>query len=957
MDNGGTNHPQTAPVPEGAGNALTSERWHQIKKVFSAALDCEGAARNAYLREACRDDEALRAEVQSLLAAAAGDGVATSKVFQAVSSSAPGQALSEGDDPMLGRRMGAYRIEQRIGFGGMASVYRASRADQEFCKSVAIKLLRPDLDNKELLRRFRNERQTLAVLDHPNIVRLLDGGTTDEGLPYLVMDYVEGRPIDDYCDAHTLTVEQRLRLFCTVCDAVRCAHRAHIIHRDLKPNNILVTDDCTPKLLDFGIAKVLSGQDTSESAITSTANRHLTPAYASPEQVRGEAVTAATDVYSLGVVLYELLTGHRPYRLKQRTPAEIERAICEQDPESPSSAIDRVETEQLPDGTSVEKSAKEISRTREGEPGKLRRSLRGDLDNILIKALQKDLLRRYASVEEFEQDIRSHLEHRPVKARPSTMAYRASKFSRRHKTEVIALVMAFSIFLGALGFSVWEHQQAKVKTGLAPVEPRRLLEPSSLAEPPVMLAVLPFDNLTGDASQEFFGDGLTEEMITQLGSVNHNELGVIARTSVMSYKDHREPIRQIGSELGVQYVVGGSFRMKSDGLRITAQLIRVSDQTPLWAAEYDRKMDEIVQLQGEVALNIAREIRVRLTPQAERRLASVRPVSGRAYKAYLQGQFYWNRRTPEDLKKSREFYLQATQQDPEYAAAYAGLARTLFSLGTYSVLPSSVAFSGARDAANKAVVLDPFLAEAHSVLAVIADYSDWNWSEAEKEYKHALDLDPNYATAHHWYAVFLGRMGRFDECLAEMQTAHRLDPRSMIINTDIGGMLLYKGAVQEDINQQRSVLAADPSFTPAHANLAWALERAGRYHEAVQELQVACRMAPTSVAYKAALGRAYGLDGNHAEVARILSELTGPKRQYVSPYSIATIYTGLGDKDLAFQWLEKAYAEHDFWMAFLKVDPREVSLHSEPRFRQLMFRMRLPSDEVSGPRNSGQPKP
>lgn len=941
MDDGGANKPQPEPVRDGARNALTPERWQQIKQAFSLALECEPDARGTLLQESCGGDESLRAEVLSLLAAAQGNGAATSEVFHTVSSPSPGQPPNEIADPMLGRRIGTYRIEQRVGFGGMASVYRASRADEEFRKQVAIKLLRPDVDNAELLRRFRNERQTLAVLDHPNIVKLLDGGSTDEGLPYLVMDYVDGRPIDEYSDAQRLTVEQRLRLFCAVCEAVLCAHQSHVIHRDLKPNNILVTDDGTPKLLDFGIAKVLSAQDPSETVITRTATRRLTPAYASPEQVRGEPVTAATDVYSLGVVLYELLTGRRPYQLKQRTPAEIERAICEQEPEPPSTAIDRVESERLQDGTTVTKTAEEVSRTREGDPGKLRRSLRGDLDNILLKALQKDRQRRYASVVEFEKDITSHLEHRPIQARPSTMAYRASKFVRRHTTEVIAGAVVVLILLAAVGFSVWENR-ARGESARAGSHSGR----SALEDPPVMLAVLPFDNLTGDPSQEFFGDGLTEEMITQLGSVNHEELGVIARTSVMPYKSHLKPIKEIGSELGVQYVIEGSFRIKSDGLRITAQLIRVSDQTHLWAAEYDRKVEEIVQLQGEVALNIAREIRVRLTPQAERRLASARPVSGHAYEGYLQGQYYWNRRTPEDLIKSRKFYLQATKEDPEYASAYAGLARTLFSLGTYSVLPSSVAFSQAREAANKAVVLDPFLAEAHGVLAVIADYSDWDWPAAEQEYRHALDLNPNYATAHHWYAVFLGRMGRFDECMAEIQSAHKLDPLSMIIKTDIGGMLLYKGAVQEDIERQKEIFATDPNFAPAHANIAWAFERAGRYEEAVTELEVAVRITPTSLAYKAALGRALGLAGNKAQATRTIAELiAASKSQYVSPYSVATIYTGLGDTTRAFQWFEKAYDEHDFWMAFLKVDPREVSLHSDPRFRELLARMKLPPAE------------
>src|SRR5579862_7709703 len=375
-------------------SATTLARWQRIKEIFGLVLDSEAGQRMSLLRELCAGDESMMAEVSSLLASAGSGAAATSEVFKAVSSPAE-SVVNEREDSMLGRRVGDYRIGRRIGYGGMAAVYLASRADEQFRMLAAIKLLRPDPDREDLLQRFLNERQTLAALAHPNIVKLLDGGSTEEGLPYLVMDYVDGIAIDKYCDAHNLSIRARLELFVKVCGAVEYAHAHSVIHRDLKPNNILVTNDGIPKLLDFGIAKVL---DPDNSSITRTANRHLTPAYASPEQVRGEAVTVATDIYSLGVVLYHLLSGHRPYRLEQHTPAAMERAICEQEPESPSTVIDRVDTETLPDGTTVTITAENVCRTRELPPDKLRRSLRGDLDNIVLKALQKEPQRRYSSV-------------------------------------------------------------------------------------------------------------------------------------------------------------------------------------------------------------------------------------------------------------------------------------------------------------------------------------------------------------------------------------------------------------------------------------------------------------------------------------------------------------------------------------------------------------------------------
>jgi eukaryotic-like serine/threonine-protein kinase len=408
--------PQAAggmPVPE-----VTSGRWQEIKDLFGEALELDAAGRAALLDQACEGDQSLRREVESLLAAS------ESAADQAEPAPAP--------DRMIGRRLGAYEILKLIGSGGMAAVYLAIRADDQYRKRVAIKIIHPGLEKEAVCRRFRNERQTLATLDHPNIVKLLDGGSTEEGLPYLVMDYVEGRPIDDYCDRHKLSIEGRLRLFLTICGAVEHAHHNLIIHRDLKPGNILVTAEGIPKLLDFGIAKLLNPAYSAENMLlTQTGMHHMTPAYASPEQVRGDTITGASDIYSLGVVLYELLTGHRPYRLKYHTPMEMERVVCETEPEKPSTAVSRVETIPGSDGPTTTITPEQVSRTREGDPEKLCRRLRGDLDNIVLTALQKEPQRRYPSVAEFSRDIQRHLDQLPVKARPATLVYRTSKFIRR----------------------------------------------------------------------------------------------------------------------------------------------------------------------------------------------------------------------------------------------------------------------------------------------------------------------------------------------------------------------------------------------------------------------------------------------------------------------------------------------------------------------------------------------
>jgi serine/threonine protein kinase/tetratricopeptide (TPR) repeat protein len=683
MDDGGANQPQPEHVREGATDALTPERWQQIKNTFGLALECEPERRSALLVEVCAGDESLRADVQSLLAAAEGKGAATSEVFQSVSQPSSAQLPpGEADDPMLGRRIGAYRIERRIGYGGMASVYLASRADDEFRKRVAVKILRPDLDNAELLRRFRNERQTLAVLDHPNIVKLLDGGSTDEGLPYLVMDYVDGRPIDEYCDAHKLTVEQRVRLFCAVCEAVRCAHQSHVIHRDLKPNNILVTDDGTPKLLDFGIAKVLGAQDPSEAVVTRTATRHLTPAYASPEQVRGEPVSAATDVYSLGVVLYELLTGHRPYRLKQRTPAEMERAICEQEPESPSTAIDRVETEKLPDGTTVTKTAEGVSRTREGDPARLRRNLRGDLDNILLKALQKDRQRRYASVEDFEQDIQRHLEHRPIKARPSTLAYRASKFVRRRKTEVIASATVVFILLAAAGFSVleqrWAAERARAELASQPSHGRR------------SVAVWGLKNVSGRVQSAWLSTALSEMLTTELAAggklrlISGEDIAQTRLNLALPETDsfNSSTLRRLYKNLGSDFVVVGSYVEAGKGegqIRLDLRLQDAVRGDTVAAAAADGSEADLSALVARAGASLREKLGVGAPTQSEAAgtKASL-PASPDAARLYAEGL---EKQRLYDFLAARELLEKAAAADPKFALAHLQLSDLWASFG------------------------------------------------------------------------------------------------------------------------------------------------------------------------------------------------------------------------------------------------------------------------------------
>ena len=436
---------------------MTPERWQQVSEALDKLLHFSTTQRLDYLAEVARGDPELYRELESLLAS---HEQAEAEFLNAPASpTAPSAVEADAQHTLLGRRLGAYQIVELIGIGGMGKVYRAFRADDQYRKQVALKVVRGGRDSGFVINRFKNERQILASLDHPNIARLLDGGTTEEGVPYFVMELIDGKTIDRYCNDHNLATAERLKLFLQVCSAVQLAHQRLIVHRDLKPGNILVTPDGVPRLLDFGIAKLLD-PDTSEGAdptLTMTQFRAFTPGYASPEQIRGEPITTASDVYSLGVVLYELLAGCSPYGSSSRTPHEISRAVCDLDPVKPSTAIRRR-------FTSPQRGAPPVAGI---ESNKLSRRLKGDLDNIILMALRKEPQRRYNSVEQFAQDIRRHLGNLPVIARQDTAGYRASKFIARHKTGVAATAAFTMLLLAALLVTVREARIARQQAEIA----------------------------------------------------------------------------------------------------------------------------------------------------------------------------------------------------------------------------------------------------------------------------------------------------------------------------------------------------------------------------------------------------------------------------------------------------------------------------------------------------------
>ena len=458
----------------------------------------------------------------------------------------------------------------------------------------------------------------------------------------------------------------------------------------------------------------------------------------------------------------------------------------------------------------------------------------------------------------------------------------------------------------------------------------------------VMLAVLPFENLSGNEEQEYFSDGLTDEMITQLGRLNPERLGVIARTSAMKYKHTGKSIQQIGRELGVYYVLEGSVRRAGNRVRIAAQLIQVSDQTHLWAESYERDLGDILGLQSDVAQAIGDEIRVKLTPQEQARLASVRPVHPEAYEAYLKGRYFWNKRTKEALQKGVRYFERAIEKDPGYAVGYAGLADCYLRLLDYNYLSPHEASARANAAAVKALQIDETLADAHTSLGHLGLHG-FNWQTAEKEFKRAIELNPGYGTAHFYYANLLAALGRHAEAIAEAKRAQELDPVAPSASLNAAVIFYLARQYEQAIEQAEKALEMDPNFAPVYYYLGLAYEQKGIYGKAIATFQKAIAPSGRGPGSMAALAHAYGVAGKRSEALKLLKELKDlSKRQYVSPYDFALLFLGLGEKDQAFVWLVKAYEERSSGLPFLKVDPRLDALHSHRRFIDLVRRMDFP---------------
>jgi TolB-like protein/Tfp pilus assembly protein PilF/tRNA A-37 threonylcarbamoyl transferase component Bud32 len=883
---------------------MTGDQWQAVKRIAAAALELPEGERTAFVVSQCGHDAPLCRDVQSLLVSTA----KATDLFETPMLSAAGvQAiLTEAEGAVgsfVGRHVGAYRLVSEIGRGGMGAAYLAERADAAFSKRVAIKLIKRGMDTDAILRRFLHERQILANLNHPNIAALFDGGTTDDGLPYFIMEYVDGLPIDVFCESRELSVRDRLTLFGPVCAAVHHAHQNRVVHRDLKPANILVTTAGVPKLLDFGIAKLLDPERGLHTGDGATLIRAMTPDYASPEQVRGETVTPSTDVYSLGVLLYELLTGRHPQSAAGRTPLETERAICEDVPPPPSMAVDE----------GVIRGRAKRDRRRHG--------LSRDLDAIVMTALQKQPARRYTSAQALWDDIQRHLEGRPITARIDGPATRAARALVRRPRALATAAMLIAVV--ALGFGV--------------------ISPRGSGSPPAAsgvrsIAVLPLRTTGGDAVDlEYLADGITENLIGRLSRVSG--LRVIARDSVYRYAGKDTDARQAGRELGVQAILTGQVARRGEVVSLRAELVDVSDGSQLWAERYDRTATDVQFMQAELAQHIARGLRLQVSSADRTRVSRRDSVNPEAYQLYLRGRYFWNKRTATDLRKSVSYFTQAVEKEPTFALAYAGLADSYGLLTEYHALPARETYTPAKMAITRALALDDELAEAHTSLAYLKQFYEWDSTGAEAAYRRALELNPDYATAHQWYAEYLSSMGRHDEALVEIQRAEAVDPLSLIVNSVHANLLYLARRYDQALPMCLRAIDMNPYFPEAYEYLKRTYAQKGLYAQSIDARQARRRLLGLDTADSPALrGAAAATSSRVYWQHRLTQELSESRTEGTRPFEMAEILAMAGDAARALDWLEQSCADDDFMTTTIRVDPYLDPLRSEPRFQALLAR-------------------
>ena len=792
-----------------------------------------------------------------------------------------------GQGSIVGLRLGHYLVLERIGAGGMGEVYRAK--DEHLDRDVAIKVLPSKTFSDDLTRKhFRIEALALSKLNHPNIATIHDFDTQQE-VDFLVMEYVSGVTLSERIANHALPEKEATVLGLQLAEGLAAAHEQHIVHRDLKPNNLRLTPDGRLKILDFGLAKLVHPAPPAGEADTESETQAIVGAlpYMSPEQLQGRVADRRSDIWAAGTVIYEMVTGCIAFH--EKTDTATAGAILHK-PVAP--------------------------------PGRVTHGLSPHLEDIILKCLEKEPENRYQSAKELAVDLR-RLSLASASALVRTAEPRSRGMLVGRALVGVAILLSIAALLVATNTAGWRDRW--LGRGGSP----------GIGS----LAVLPLANLSRDPTQDYFADGMTEALITDLAQ--STDFRVISRTSVMRYKGTEKSLPEIARELHVDAVVEGSIQRSENRVRITAQLIRATTDQHLWAQSYERDLQDVLALQDEVAYAITQQIEGRLSQKNEERRGNLRPVNPEAYEAYLKGRYFWNKRDRNSLDKSLGYFNEAIAKDPNYALAYAGLADVYLVLDPDWGIESKEVNEKAKAAAQKALTIDDSLAEAHTSLATIY-HNEWNWQAAEREFKRASELNPSYATAHHWYSIYLATVGRFDESVKEATKAAELDPLSLIISASLGNRLNEARRYEDAANQCHKTLEMDPNFGLAHLCIGISYVNVGQFKEGISELQKGTELLPGDPYSMEQLGIAYALSGDRARAREVLSKLRDPSRRYLPAYSIAMVYAGLADKEQTISWLNRGYEEKNDDMIYMKIEPALDPFRSDPRIQDLIRRVGFP---------------
>ena len=873
---------------------LSPAQLTQMSRLLDEALDLDEPGRRQWLERLAPEHRELEAALRHALFAqesheSGSDGLNTLPKVGGTGS--PISTLAPGD------RIGPYQLERALGSGGMAEVWLAQRSDGAFKREVALKIPAPGEGRRDLADRFSVERDILAALEHPHIARFYDAGVGRDGRPYLVLEYVPGKNLLKWADEHVLGIRRRIELFLQVLQAVQYAHDKGVLHRDIKPSNVLVKDEGQVRLLDFGVAKLL--ERPLHESVTRIYGRMLTPEYASPEQINGEEPQKTSDVYSLGVMLYELLCGVRPTRAGE--------SASSQDP--PSTRIDE------PAAT-----------VRAATVVRLTHQLRGDIDAITLKALAPEPSQRYQSAVAFANDLQHYLDRRPVKARSDTLAYRLGKFIERHRIAVPASTVAVVLF-AALGAYTLAHGPPQASTPPQPNPPT-----TDVAATDKSIAVLPFADMSEKKDLEYLGDGIAEELRNLLVKVP--QLKVTGRTSSFQFKGRNDDLRVIGDRLGVAYIVEGSVRKAGSKIRVTAQLSDARSGVHRWAESYDSDIRDVLSLQEEIATRVARTLQLAIG--ADDMGPARRLKSPEAYDLYLRGRSAYDRLDRSGLLEAESDYQEALRLDPSFVRAAEALALTYFEQTDEELLPSSIGWQHARDAAEMTLSIDANSALAHAVLAISHALYEFNWTAADAEISKALASNPRDPAILDLASRIAAGRGRLHDALRLVKASLSSDPMNPNTYQTQCIWLYFSGDLAGAENAARRAIELSPQGSYAHYLLGQVLLARGDLQGALVAMQAeqpdGGRDAGLAIVDHA-LGRKPESD---AALARHVRE---DGNEW--PYSVAQAYGFRGEADRAFDWLAKAYAKRDPDIRFLRDDPLLVRLRGDPRYKALLVKTNM----------------